>query len=74
MYFLTDVLAAIIFGTIWLMLCMVPGKSIRRRKAASSSFDAPPPRIAPLKSRRRRSAYWIKLATEAVALQFGIPR
>jgi membrane-associated phospholipid phosphatase len=30
-HFLTDVLAAIIFGIVWLMLCMVLGKPIRRR-------------------------------------------
>jgi membrane-associated phospholipid phosphatase len=30
-HFLTDVLAAIIFGIIWLMLCMVLRKPIRRR-------------------------------------------
>jgi undecaprenyl-diphosphatase len=30
-HFLTDVLAAIFFGIIWLMLCTVLGKSVRRR-------------------------------------------
>jgi membrane-associated phospholipid phosphatase len=30
-HFLTDVLAAIIFGIVWLMLCMALGKPIRRR-------------------------------------------
>src|SRR5256714_14986897 len=30
-HFLTDVLAAIIFGILWLMLCMVLGKSMQRR-------------------------------------------
>jgi undecaprenyl-diphosphatase len=34
-HFLTDVLAAMFFGTIWLMLCMVLGKSVRRRTAES---------------------------------------
>ncbi|PYI80791.1 MAG: hypothetical protein DMF05_05160 [Verrucomicrobia bacterium] len=33
-HFLTDVLAAIIFGILWLMLCMVLGKSSQRRTAA----------------------------------------
>ena len=34
-HFLTDVLAAMFFGTIWLMLCMVLGKSVRQRTAAA---------------------------------------
>jgi membrane-associated phospholipid phosphatase len=34
-HFLTDVLAAIFFGIIWLMLCTVLGKSVRRRTVAS---------------------------------------
>jgi membrane-associated phospholipid phosphatase len=34
-HFLTDVLAAIIFGIVWLTLCMVLGKSIRRRTVAT---------------------------------------
>lgn len=33
-HFLTDVLAAIFFGIIWLMLCMLLGKSIQRRTVA----------------------------------------
>ena len=33
-HFLTDVLAAIFFGIIWLMLCTVLGKSFRRRTVA----------------------------------------
>ena len=33
-HFLTDVLAAIIFGIIWLTLCMPLGNSLRRRVAA----------------------------------------
>jgi undecaprenyl-diphosphatase len=33
-HFLTDVLAAMFFGIIWLMLCMVFGKSVRQRTAA----------------------------------------
>ena len=32
-HFLTDVLAAMFFGIIWLLLCTVLGKSIRRRPA-----------------------------------------
>jgi membrane-associated phospholipid phosphatase len=35
-HFLTDVFAAIIFGIIWLMLCTVLGKSVRRRTVASA--------------------------------------
>jgi membrane-associated phospholipid phosphatase len=35
-HFLTDVLAAIFFGIIWLMLCTVLGKSGRRRTVASA--------------------------------------
>jgi membrane-associated phospholipid phosphatase len=34
-HFLTDVLAAMFFGIIWLMLCTVLGKSVRRRTVAS---------------------------------------
>jgi membrane-associated phospholipid phosphatase len=34
-HFLTDVLAAIFFGILWLMLCTVLGKSVRRRTVAS---------------------------------------
>ena len=34
-HFLTDVLAAIFFGIMWLMLCTVLGKSVRRRAVAS---------------------------------------
>jgi undecaprenyl-diphosphatase len=33
-HFLTDVLAAIICGIVWLMLCMVLGKSMQRRTVA----------------------------------------
>jgi len=33
-HFLTDVLAAIIFGIVWLMLCVVLGKSMQRRTVA----------------------------------------
>jgi undecaprenyl-diphosphatase len=35
-HFLTDVLAAIIFGIIWLTLCTVLGKSVRRKTVASA--------------------------------------
>lgn len=35
-HFLTDVLAAIFFGVIWLMLCAILGKSVRRRAVASA--------------------------------------
>ena len=33
-HFLTDVLAGIVFGIVWLMLCMVLGKSMHRRTVA----------------------------------------
>jgi undecaprenyl-diphosphatase len=35
-HFLSDVLAAIFFGILWLMLCTVLGKSVRRRTVASA--------------------------------------
>ena len=34
-HFLTDVLAAIVFGIIWLTLCLVAGKPVRRRSLQS---------------------------------------
>jgi undecaprenyl-diphosphatase len=40
-HFLTDVLAAIFFGTIWLMLCTVLGKSIQRRTVALATSAKP---------------------------------
>jgi membrane-associated phospholipid phosphatase len=40
-HFLTDVLAAIFFGIIWLMLCAVLGKSVRRRAVASAMSAQP---------------------------------
>jgi membrane-associated phospholipid phosphatase len=36
-HFLTDVLAAILFGIIWLALCLIAGKPMRRRTATSHS-------------------------------------
>jgi membrane-associated phospholipid phosphatase len=36
-HFLTDVLAAILFGIIWLALCLVAGKPLRRPSARSHS-------------------------------------
>lgn len=35
-HFLTDVLAAIIFGIVWLVLCAVLGNSVRRRTVTAS--------------------------------------
>ncbi|PYL08499.1 MAG: hypothetical protein DME33_07005 [Verrucomicrobia bacterium] len=35
-HFLTDVLAAIVFGIAWLMLCLLLGKSVWRRTVASA--------------------------------------
>jgi membrane-associated phospholipid phosphatase len=35
-HFLTDVLGAIVFGVIWLILCMLVGNSMRRRPLASA--------------------------------------
>jgi undecaprenyl-diphosphatase len=40
-HFLTDVLAAIIFGIFWLMLCMVLGKSMQRRTVALATSAQP---------------------------------
>lgn len=40
-HFLTDVLAAIFFGIIWLMLCAILGKSVRRRAVASATSAQP---------------------------------
>jgi undecaprenyl-diphosphatase len=40
-HFLTDVLAAIIFGMVWLMLCMVLGKSMHRRTVALATSAQP---------------------------------
>ena len=40
-HFLTDVLAAIIFGIVWLILCMVLGKPMHRRSVALAT-SAPP--------------------------------
>ena len=40
-HFLTDVLAAIIFGIIWLMLCTVLGKSMPRRTVALATSAQP---------------------------------
>src|SRR5204862_1612964 len=37
-HFLTDVLAAIIFGITWLMLCVIAGGPMRRRNARSQSL------------------------------------
>ncbi len=37
-HFLTDVLAAILFGIIWLALCLVAGKPMRRRTARSQTM------------------------------------
>ena len=36
-HFLTDVLAAILFGIIWLALCLIAGKPLQRRRARSQS-------------------------------------
>jgi membrane-associated phospholipid phosphatase len=40
-HFLTDVLAAIVFGIVWLMLCMVLGKSMQRRIVALATSSQP---------------------------------
>jgi membrane-associated phospholipid phosphatase len=40
-HFLTDVLAAIIFGMLWLILCMVVGKSMHRRTIALATSAEP---------------------------------
>ena len=48
-HFLTDVLAAMVFGIIWLALCTILGKSVRRRTVASlvPVVIAPDHRIKP---------------------------
>jgi membrane-associated phospholipid phosphatase len=40
-HFLTDVVAAIVFGIVWLMLCMVIGKSMQRRTVAVATSVQP---------------------------------
>ena len=40
-HFLTDVVAAIMFGMIWLMLCMILGKSIQRRSIGLAASARP---------------------------------
>ena len=40
-HFLTDVLAAIIFGIVWLMLCLALGRSIQRRTFALATSAQP---------------------------------
>ena len=40
-HFLTDVLAAIIFGMFWLLLCMVLGKRMQRRTVALATSAQP---------------------------------
>ena len=40
-HFLTDVLAAIIFGIVWLMLCVLLGKSMHRRTVALATSVQP---------------------------------
>lgn len=44
-HFLTDVVAAILFGIVWLMLCMILGKSIQRRTVAVA------PSLQPVRNR-----------------------
>ena len=54
-HFLTDVLAAIIFGVTWLMVCMIAGKPMRRRTARSQSViplpDGSEALLAPVEQR-----------------------
>jgi membrane-associated phospholipid phosphatase len=45
-HFLTDVLAAMFFGIIWLMLCAVLGKSVRRRTVAPAVPATDPLRLS----------------------------
>src|SRR5436305_6855183 len=47
-HFLTDVLAAIIFGVTWLMLCMALGKPMQRSRSASSVVPVAVPASAEL--------------------------
>ncbi len=54
-HFLTDVLAAMIFGVTWLMVCMIAGKPMRRRTAQSQSViplpDGSEALLAPVEQR-----------------------
>ena len=47
-HFLTDVLAAMFFGIVWLMLCTLLGKSVRRRTVALAT-SAQPAQNCPVK-------------------------
>jgi membrane-associated phospholipid phosphatase len=54
-HFLTDVLAAIVFGIIWLTLCLIAGKPMRRRTARFQSviplLDGSEALLAPVEQR-----------------------
>jgi undecaprenyl-diphosphatase len=49
-HFLTDVLAGIFFGIIWLMLCMIAGKPMRRRVVPSPVMSFSEPAMVRVKS------------------------
>ena len=55
-HFLTDVLAAIFFGIVWLTLCLLAGKPIRRRSARFQPvipvFDGSEALLAPVEQTR----------------------
>jgi undecaprenyl-diphosphatase len=59
-HFLTDVLAAILFGTIWLALCVVLGKPMRRGGLRSQTAVIFPevnrPVLAPVERRAQRDS------------------
>jgi membrane-associated phospholipid phosphatase len=59
-HFLTDVLAAILFGIIWLALCVVLGKPIRqgglRSQAAVIFADVDRPVLVPVEGRAQRDS------------------
>jgi len=59
-HFLTDVLAATLFGIIWLALCMVLGKPIRqgglRSQTAVIFADVDRPVLVPVERRAQRDS------------------
>jgi membrane-associated phospholipid phosphatase len=61
-HFLTDVLAAVFFGIIWLMLCVVAGKPIRRRSTRSQSLVSLPDGSEALLSRVEQTPLPIRIS------------
>jgi membrane-associated phospholipid phosphatase len=61
-HFLTDVLAAVFFGIIWLTLCVVAGKPIRRRSTRSQSLVSLPDGSEALLSRVEQTPLPIRIS------------